>query len=146
MQQSETALVAHLRGCIDLGALGTLVAPVTVQGKTYMVLAGAGSSAHDWDDWQSMTWIQQQFFAGRAVTEHSRICECQGYQLCLPTDAELVAIHQHFSGAPPGWVFNYYWSATPRGSGHANVDLDTGYVLTVNDYHGSNVYVAFEVL
>jgi hypothetical protein len=114
-----------------------------VQGKTYMALAGAGTSAHDWGDRRSMTWIQQQFFAGRAVTQHNRICEVQGYQLCLPTREELVAIHQHFSAVPPGWVHVYYWSATPSGPGHAYVNLNNGNVFNYSD--SNNNYVAFEV-
>jgi hypothetical protein len=145
MQQSENALVAHLRGCIDLGRLGVLLAPVTVQGKTYMALADSGSSAHDWHGYRSMKWIQQQFFGGNTVTEHSRICECQGYQLCLPTDAELVAIHQHFSAAPPAWVNYTYWSASPRSPGHAVVDFVYGFVYDNGDDSDGN-YVAFEVL
>jgi hypothetical protein len=144
MQQSETALVAHLRGCIDLGSLGVLVAPVTVQGKTYMALAGAGSSAHDWGDHRSMEQIQQQFFGGNTVTQHNRICEVQGYQLCLPTREELVAIRRHFSGAPPAWVSSTYWSASPGGRGHAYVDLYGSAAGNSSDSYDG--YVVFEVL
>jgi hypothetical protein len=144
MQQSETALVAHLRGCIDLGELGALIEPVQVEGKTYMVLSTTKGEEHTWDNRISMRKLQETFFGENKVTEHNRICEVQGYQLCLPTDAELVAIHQHFSGAPPGWVSSSYWSATPSGSGHAVVSLINGNV--VNNIDSSNSYVAFQVL
>ena len=46
-------------------------------------------------------------------------------------------------GTPGGWFDNVsYWSATPSASGHALIDLDSGYVTDVID---SYVYVAVEV-
>jgi hypothetical protein len=47
-------------------------------------------------------------------------------------------------GVPAGWNNNYYWSATPSASGHANVNLNNGNVNDNND--NNNNYVALQVL
>jgi hypothetical protein len=47
-------------------------------------------------------------------------------------------------GTPPGWLAGAYWSATPSGSGHARVGLDTGNVSAFAD--SINGYVALQVL
>ena len=50
----------------------------------------------------------------------------------------------NIAGVPSGWAANGYWSATTGTSGHALVNLYTGYVNDFNDT--TNKYVALQVL
>lgn len=133
---------------------------------------GALNGGHDYTTHNVLDGIFTEDINGNAnpgsdTTDTYRYATLNGVRLALPTDGDgtttinyYLADNQNYTdlaeiwdthnsgfqstGTPSGWGDDVYWSATPSGSGHAEVNLYLGYVA--DGFVLNNAFVALAVL